>query len=187
MNDGALVVPKKRVPVTLWIHPEGPVQGLMFIHLPDCASGREEQPADVINETADFLVIEREGRDEIRFYNKSSIVRLQYANDLFLAVDEGRPQSCRITMMDGSLIDAEIFKVTPEDRSRLYDCMNDTSERFLKVRPGGSEVMLINKSYVVYISTLEVSEQPAGPVETDDVAPDPAEIEAPELMVAEYQ
>jgi hypothetical protein len=151
----------------LWIHPEGPVHGSMFVHLPGSDSMREEQPSDIINEAADFVVIEREDPDEIRFYNKSSIVRLQYEDLPFSPADEGRPQACRITMMDGSLIEADICKVTPEERSRLYDYMNDTSERFLKVRPGGSGVMLINKSYVVYISTLECNEHASNTAEAD--------------------
>ena len=167
MDDGSLVIPKKQVPVTLWVHPEGRVQGSMFVHLAGPESIREEQPSDVLNEAADFVVIEREDPDEIRFYNKSSIVRLHYEDLVLTPADEGRPQPCRVTMMDGSLIDANICKVTPEERARLYDYMNDTSERFLKLRPGGTEVILINKSYVVYISTLEVLTNIACPVEGD--------------------
>ena len=156
MSDGSLVIPKKQVSVTLWVHPEGRVQGSMFVHLPGSDSAREEQPSDVINETVDFVVIQREDPDELRFYNKSSIVRVHYQEQVSSMPDEGQPRPCRITMMDGSLIEAEICKATPEERSRLYDYMNDTSERFLKVRGGGSEVLLINKSYVVYISDVEV-------------------------------
>jgi len=155
MSDGSLVIPKKQVPVTLWVHPEGRVQGAMFVHLAGDDSAREEQPSDVINESVDFVVIEREDPDEIRFYNKSSIVRVHYQEQPSSRQDEGQPRPCRITMMDGSLIEAEIYKATPEERSRLYDYMNDTKERFLKVRGGGSEILLINKSYVVYISAVE--------------------------------
>lgn len=167
MNDGSLIIPKKQVPVTLWVHPEGRVKGSMFVHLPGSDSTREEQPSDVINEAADFVVIECEYPGKLRFYNKSSIIRVHYEDSLFSPVDEGRPQPCRITMMDGSLIEAEICKATPEERSRLYDYMNDTAERFLKLRPGGSEVLLINKSYVVYISALEVRERASHTVEGD--------------------
>jgi hypothetical protein len=156
MNDGSLVIPKKRVPVTLWIHPEGRVQGSIFVHMVGNDSTQDEQPSDVINEVADFVVIEREDPGETRFYNKSSIVRLQYQDAVSSPMNEGRPQPCRITMMDGLLIEGEIYKATPVEHSRLYDYMNDTDERFLKLRPGGAEVLLINKSYVVYISAVEV-------------------------------
>jgi len=155
MDEDSYVIPKKLVPVMLWIHPEGRVHGSMFVHLPGADSAREEQPSDVINESVDFVAIEREDPDELRFYNKSSIVRVHYQEQTAATGHEGRAHPCRITMMDGSLIEAEICKVTPEGRSRLYDYMNDTRERFLKVRAGGPEVILINKSYVVYISAVE--------------------------------
>ena len=156
MTDDSLVIPKKLVPVTLWVHPEGRVQGSMFVHLPGPDSMLEEQPSDIINEAADFVVIERENPHEMRFYNKSSIVRLYYQEHILSPLDGGQPHTCRITMMDGSLFEAEICKATPIERSRLYDYMNDTSERFLKVRTGGAEVLLINKSYIVYITAVDV-------------------------------
>ena len=173
MDHNSLVIPKKQVPVTLWVHPEGRVQGSMFVHTTGSDSTREEQPSDVINEAGDFVVIEREDLDETRFYNKSSIVRLHFQDEARSPVNEGRPQSCRITMMDGSLIEGEICKATPVERSRLYDYMNDTGERFLKVRSGGAEVLLINKSYVVYISAPDERAHGSHTVEDDAASSKP--------------
>ena len=157
MDDGALKVPKRQVPVTLWVHPEGRVVGSMFLHLPSPDSYHTEQPWDVINEAADFVAIKLDDPDQMRFYNKSSIVRLEYRDGASSLLGEGVPLPCMITMMDGSLIEGEICKATPIERSRLYDYMNDTSERFLKLRSNEVDVLLVNKSYVVHISAADAA------------------------------
>ena len=155
MDDGALKVPKRQVPVTLWVHPEGRVVGSMFVHFPSPDSSHSEQPWDVINEAADFVAIRLDDPEEMRFYNKSSIVRVEYRDGATSLLAEGRPLPCMITMMDGSLIEGDICKATPVERSRLYDYMNDTGERFLKLRSHDVNVLLVNKSYVVYISAVD--------------------------------
>ena len=157
MDDGALKVPKRQVPVTLWVHPEGRVVGSIFVHFPGADSTQCEQPWDVINEVADFVAIKLDDPDEMRFYNKSSIVRVEYRDAASSPFAEGRPQPCMITLMDGSLIEGEICKATPVERSRLYDYMNDTGERFLKLRSAEVDVLLVNKSYVVYISAIDAA------------------------------
>jgi hypothetical protein len=155
MSADSLKVPKQQMPVNLWVHPEGRVLGCMFLTFPNPELGDAERPADVINSTVDFLVFKLDGTGEIRFYNKSSIVRVEYW-DGQSSLDQGaRPQPCRITLMDGALFDGEICKALPEENSRLYDYMNDTQERFLTLRLAGGDVALINKSYIVCISSLE--------------------------------
>ena len=155
MDDGALKVPKRQVPVMLWVHPEGRVVGSMFVHLAGPDSTHAEQPWDVINEAADFVAVKLDDPDEMRFYNKSAIVRVEYRDGASSLLAEGRPLPCLITMMDGSRIEGDICKATPVERSRLYDYMNDTDERFLKLRSHGVDVLLVNKSYVVHISAVE--------------------------------
>ena len=51
-------------------------------------------------------------------------------------------------IIDGSLDDNFLFR---------YDYMNDTRERFFKLRFTGGDMSLVNKSYVAYISPLEVA------------------------------
>lgn len=162
MEKNSLKILKRQMPVTLWVHPEGRVVGKMFLTFPSPNSGGGEQPADVINRAVDFLVFKLEETDEIRFYNKSSIVRVEYWDGSALPGEMGRPQPCRITMMDGALFDGEICKQLPEEHSRLYDYMNDTRERFLTLRVGGGNIALINKSYVVFISSRESISSPVG-------------------------
>jgi hypothetical protein len=155
MSTHSFKVLKRQMPVTLWVHPEGRVLGSMFITFPSTESGGKEQPADVINKDVDFLVFKLEGTGDIRFYNKRSIVRVEYWDAEPLADEDARPQPCRITMMDGALFDGEIHKTLPEEHSRLYDYMNDTRERFLTLHLVGGNVALVNKSYIVFISSLE--------------------------------
>ena len=156
MSTSSFKVLKRQMPVTLWVHPEGRVLGCMFLSFPSAGADDKEQPADVINKAVDFLVFKLEQTDEIRFYNKSSIVRVEYWDGQSPS-DEGiRAQPCRITMMDGALFDGEICKALPDEHSRLYDYMNDTRERFLTLRLAGGNVALVNKTYIVYISSLEI-------------------------------
>lgn len=176
MEKSSLKILKRQMPVTLWVHPEGRVVGSMFLTFPtpDCGG---EQPQDVINRDVDFLVFKLEGTDEIRFYNKSSIIRVEYWDESGSVENRGRPQPCRITMMDGALFDGEISKQQPEEHSRLYDYMNDTHERFLKLHVGRGNVALINKSYVVFISSREPMSAPTvGSDQQSGLAPEPLEL-----------
>jgi hypothetical protein len=181
MDKSHLRIPKHQVPVTLWVHPEGRVLGAIFVHPPGPDSARGEEPADVLNQPESFVVVKRDNPDETRFYNKSAVVRLEYweSGDSAFA---GTPLPCRVTLMDGSLIDGEICKALPPERSRLYDYMNEVAERFLKLHLGKGEQMLINKSYIVSIGTLEA--QAADAEAPDDPEGGPGPIEGPLELAA---
>jgi len=155
MIDSNLKVPKQQMPVSLWVHPEGRVLGHMFLSIPDPDSRGRERPEDVLNSRLDFLVFKLQNSNQIRFYNKSSIVRVEY-NDAQMARDySAQPRPCRITMMDGALLDGEICKALSAETSRLYDYLNDAAERFLPVTLSGANVALVNKAYIVSVSPLE--------------------------------
>jgi hypothetical protein len=176
VEKSGLKILKRQMPVTLWVHPEGRVVGSMFLTFPSSESDGGERPADVINRDVDFLVFNLEDTDEIRFYNKGSIIRVEYW-DGSPEEQSGRPQPCRITMMDGALFDGEIRKQLPEEHSRLYDYMNDTRERFLNLHLGAGNVALINKSYIVSISSIELtSAVPVDPDHAGSVASDHLEL-----------
>jgi len=178
MEENSLKIPKKPMPVTLWVHPEGRVVGAIFLHLPGADSGRGEQPLDVMNEATDFLVIQREPPEGVRFYNKSSIVRLEYWDGTEANDGDGRPLACHVTMMDGSMIDGALSKAAPLERSRLYDYMNDPSERFLKLLTGANEIILINKSYVVCISPAAEAPVATPPAPDEPAIPGSLELAA---------
>jgi hypothetical protein len=154
--DNPLRILKRRLPVTLWVHPEGRVVGNIFLHLGGGAPRDGEAPWSVLNEPADFLVVERRNPEETRFYNKHAIVRVDYV-DPILAEVAGTPLMCRVTLMDGLLLEGEICKAMPEERSRLYDYLNETRDRFLELCLAGGQRTLINKNYVVSISPRDAS------------------------------
>jgi hypothetical protein len=177
VEKNSLKILKRQMPVTLWVHPEGRVVGSMFLTFPSPQAAAGEKPADVINRAVDFLVFKLEDSDQIRFYNKSSIVRVEYWDGTCSEDNSGRPQSCRITMMDGALFEGEISKQQPEEHSRLYDYMNDTRERFLRLRLGDGIVALINKSYIVSISSAEtIASSVAGLDQDQEAASEPLEL-----------
>ncbi len=173
MSHSSLRIPKQQVPMTIWVHPEGRVAGAIFLNLPGPDSHGTEQPWDVLNESADFLVIKRSDPEGVRFYNKSSIVRVEYRDDARFAAEDGKPLPCRVIMMDGALIEGEFCKALPEEQSRLSDYVRDTRERFFKLRLAGGDMTLVNKSYVVYISELEGRPRAVQPGEAGSAAGDP--------------
>lgn len=156
MSTEELRIPKKRQEVTLWVHPEGRVIGSLFLHLSREGGSGEEAPIDVLNEEAPFLVVLLQDPGEPRFYNKQSIVRVEHDG----ATLSGQPEigltriRCRLQMMDGSYMEGTIEEALPEERSRLFDYLNQGSARFLKVHLGQDGVCLVNKSYVVHVTEL---------------------------------
>lgn len=151
--ENPLKIPKIEKAVTLWTHPDGLVLGSIYLHMgePDRPGG--EDPWSVMNGLEDFLVVRRQDPEELRFYNKASLVRVEYAENV--EADTGRGLCCRVHMMDGSVIDGVMRKSLPPERSRLYDYMNTDNPRFLKLYVDAQSVCLINKSYVGYIMTRE--------------------------------
>ena len=80
MSLEALKIPKKLKQVTLWVHPLGRVVGSLFLHLQSNQSSGEEKPLEVLNHPDRFLVVKCDDYADIRFYNKRSIVRVQYSD-----------------------------------------------------------------------------------------------------------
>jgi len=155
MIDSHLKVPKQQMTVSLWVHPEGKVLGQMFLSIPDPESRGRERPEDVLNSRLDFLVFKLQQSNQVRFYNKSSIVRVEYNSGQMARDYTAQPRACRITMMDGALLDGEICKALSAETSRLYDYLNDAAERFLPVTLTGANVALVNKAYIVSVNPLE--------------------------------
>ena len=153
--ENPLKIPKREKAVSLWTHPDGQVLGAIYLHMaePDRTGG--EDPWTVMNDPEDFLVVRRREPDELRFYNKASLIRVEYVENELYVADSGKDLPCRVHMMDGSIIDGTMRKSLPPERSRLYDYMNTDNPRFLKVYVDGMSVCLINKSYVGYITTRD--------------------------------
>ena len=150
-------IPKKLKQVTLWIHPEGRFVGSLFLNLQRKNYTGEEEPLEVLNQADPFLVCKRENPDELRFYNKVSIVRVEYHEETPPPSEGVEPLSCRLYMMDGSIIEGSIRRPLPPGRSRLYDYLNMDDEQFSKLHVGDGNICLVNKSYIVCVTPLSTS------------------------------
>jgi hypothetical protein len=145
-----LQIPKKLKRVTLWIHPEGRVVGSLFLDLQKKYTAGEEAPRELLNRAVPFIVLEREDPDELRFYNRAAIVRVEYPLETPLAEDCIEPLQCRLYMMDGSMIAGSVRQSLPPGNARLYDYLNLGEERFVEIHTEGRQVCLVNKSYIAY-------------------------------------
>ena len=134
----------------MWVHPEGLVKGAIFVTVGD-DNTTQEDPRYVLNADKPFLVLYREAPEEIRFYNRAAIVRVEYEGNK-PAGDASTVIACRIVMMDGSVIDGEIIEILPPDHSRLYDYLNQAHDRFIRLYTGESQVCMVNKNYIIQVT-----------------------------------
>jgi len=147
-----LKIPKTLKQVTLWVHPEGRVVGFLFLRPQSANRPGEEDPLEVLNTADPFLVLKRDGPGELRFYNKNSVVRVEYDEGEPLPLPEVAPLPCTLHLMDGSLIPGTIRKALPPDRSRLFDYLNLHDEQFVKIHYEGGSVCAVNKSYITCVT-----------------------------------
>lgn len=149
MYPDSLKIEKKLKEVTLWIHPEGVVLGQLFVRTQSAEYAAEEEPIEVLNGPEPFVVLRREEPESIRFYNKNSIVRVEYEREDDTALPDVHPLECTLLMMDGSHIEGVIRRPLRPDRARLLDYLNLTEERFVKVESPDARIHLVNKPYIV--------------------------------------
>lgn len=152
MSTDILKVPKSKCKVSLWVHPEGQVIGSLFVRKQSPDHAGEETPQDVLNEDAAFIVLEMAKPEQLRFYNRNSIIRVEY-NEI-MQVDAS-PLHCQLNMMDGSIIEGTIRENLPPDYSRLFDYLNKDNDRFIKVFTADNEVCLVNKSYIINVTNSD--------------------------------
>lgn len=134
----------------MWVHPEGLVKGAIFVRVGEDNSTQED-PRHVLNADKPFLVLCREQPDEVRFYNRSAIVRVEFED----SKPAGNPATvipCRVNMMDGSVVDGEIIEILPPDHARLYDYLNQAQDRFIRLYTGETQVCMVNKNYIIQVT-----------------------------------
>ena len=154
MSTDILKVPKLKQKVALWVHPEGQVVGSLFVREQSPDHAGAEEPLEVLNADVPFVVLQKESPQELRFYNKNSIIRIEYTTDSDTE-DDLTVLSCKLSMMDGSEIEGTIRENLPPEYSRLFDYINQENSRFIRLYFNDSEVSLINKSYIVNITTKD--------------------------------
>ena len=145
MSTNTLKLPTKNKKVKLWVHPAGAVVGSLFIHHNE--NGEDQAVLDILNQPEPFIVFQVDTPDEIRFYNRQTIIRIEY-NDKDAISESAKTLYCLIHMMDGSLIEGTIKEALPPEHARLYDYLNIQDSRFLKIFVDDDEVCLINKAYI---------------------------------------
>jgi hypothetical protein len=164
VNKKTLKVPKKLRHITLWVHPEGRVLGGVYVREQSAHHAGEEQPLEILNQPEPFLVVKREDPSELRFYNKRSIIRVEYDN-------EGEPGGssqdetflhCRLQMMDGSFISGTIQESLSPDKSRLLDYLNRVEDGFIKLTTDEGAIYLINKAYIIHVHAENVPDDEGG-------------------------
>ena len=155
MTEPDLIEPKRTRPVRLWVHPEGPVDAEIFLRPPGPA--REgELPVAVLNHPDPFLVCRcgAAQRPQIRFYNKHSLVRVEYVDASEESAHAEVTLEGEFQLMDGSVFTGVIRENLPKQRRRLLDFMNQYPARFLRLFPRGGGVSLINRAYVMRVVPL---------------------------------
>jgi hypothetical protein len=151
LDNDLFKIPKLRRPVTLWVHPEGRVLGHIFLREQSAHHAGPETPLDALNQCEPFLVFSRDKPEEICFYSRKSIVRVEYAVEPGDIMPDWEPLYCQLSMMDGALIAGSIQEPLPPDRSRLLDYLNRASDCFIKIHMDANTIYLINKSYINHV------------------------------------
>jgi len=144
-------VPKNKRQAKLWVHPDGQVIGSIFVLAQSTLHAGEEEPIEALNGDLPFIVISLDNPDELRFYNRNSVLRLEYTEHPNTNTETAKIH-CRIQMMDGAVIDGKIQEALPENKSRLFDYLNRKEDRFIKLYTDENEICLINKSYINYVT-----------------------------------
>jgi hypothetical protein len=149
-----LRIPKKLKDIRFWVHPEGMVVGAIFLNMQNKNYTGSEEPIDALNQKDPFIVLKSEGNEAPKFYNKCSIIRAEYDVENGINLEGVKPFKCRLSMMDGSLIDGIVMKQLPPNNARLYDYLNADDERFAEFHIGESQLCAVNKSYIACVTPL---------------------------------
>lgn len=149
MDQDAFRISKHPETVEIWIHPEGRVLGTIFLQTQSDRHAGAETPREMLDGPAPFLVVQCEGAEPIRFYNKRSIVRLEFTGGETSKAVDPVDIGCRLSMMDGALLIGNIREYLPPSHSRLYDYLNIAGQRFIELQLDGGRACLVNKAYIV--------------------------------------
>jgi len=156
MSDDAYKIHKREEPVTLWVHPEGPVRGKLYLQMQSDRGTGSEQPLEILNSAAPFIVAHCTDADELRFYGKRAIVRVEHEpiEDADTST-EITSIPCELRLMDGSSLRGIIREFLLPEHRRLYDYLNQSDEPFLRIFLDGGGVCLVNKAYIVRATEVD--------------------------------
>lgn len=156
MDSEALKIPKKLKHVRLWVHPEGPVVGAIFLHCQSDHHEGEERPEEAMNGPEPFFVFRGGSDDDLRFYNKHAVVRLEYTHEPEQAPEGAVALRSRLHLMDGSTLEGVIREMLVPAHARLFDYVNIFEDRFVRLfMDDDATITLVNKAYIVRVTPLD--------------------------------
>jgi len=156
VREDSLKVPKTLKEVVLWVHPEGKVVGSLYLRQQGLQHAGQETVLEALNKNEPFVVFKRSEPHEHRFYNRKSIIRVEYSGREYQVARTIKPLHCQLQLMDGALFRGTIQEPLHPDQARLLDYLNKKDETFIKLHVDELTI-LINKSYIVhvYVDNLE--------------------------------
>ena len=149
LND-RLKVPKILKEVVLWVHPEGRVVGALYLRKQSAHHAGAELPFEALNQPDPFIVFRCDNSSQLRFYNRRTIIRVEYPGRDPQVARALKPLACQLHMMDGCLISGTIEEPLHPDRARLLDYLNNMDANFIKLYVDETTV-LVNKSYIIHV------------------------------------
>jgi len=156
MHDDSFKILKRQEPVTLWVHPDGPVRGMLYVQERSDRSERAEEPIEVLNREQPFVVLHCQDPAETRFYGKRAIVRVHHEeNPDGIDGTDLTVVPCELRMMDGSVLTGRIREFLLPEHRRLFDYLNQSGEPFLRLHLDDGGICLVNKAYIVRAAEKE--------------------------------
>ncbi len=153
MKTSILKVPKTEKNVSLWVNPDGLVKGSLFLLEQSHEHAGQEEPIEVLNQDSPFVVVRLHNPEQLRFYNRTSLIRVEYEHEEENGtLGEQTIIPCAIHLMDGSILEGTIRETLPPERARLFDYLNREKARFIRLYLSDTEVCLINKAFINYVS-----------------------------------
>lgn len=155
MDNEALKIPKKKKLVSLWVESEGQVIASVFLQMDSDRHNGEETPQEIFNQPENFMVILNEDPQEAHFYHIARIIRVEYHEEVQPEPSaELTELGCRLTLRDGSEVEGVIREFLLPEHRRLYDYINKSELRFIKLYESVDQVILVNKDHIVRVSPL---------------------------------
>lgn len=149
MAEHAWVVPKALMQVRMWIHPEGQVLAGIYLVAERPGEQPAELPIELLNNPHPFFACQCLGGEDLRFYNKNALVRMEYESQAEHAMPADVTLSGEFSLMDGSVFVGTIRENLPPDRRRLLDYLNVHVDRFIRIFVDDDMVVVLNKAYIV--------------------------------------
>ncbi|MBA2411113.1 MAG: hypothetical protein H0V62_15575 [Gammaproteobacteria bacterium] len=129
------------------------MSGSIFVNLETSRHTGQERPEDILNEPEPFLVFKTDSSDELRFYRKHRIIRMQYLDEQPpLEPAELTILDCRLLLTDGVMLAGSIREFLPPERPRLIDYLNNLADCFVRLHLEAGLLCLVNKEHIVYAS-----------------------------------